>query len=461
MNAKIKKKSLFSGNVNMLEGSVTKSMIAFVIPLILSGILQSLFNAADIAVVGNFAGKEAVAAVGATSVIITFLVNVSVTLATGVNVILSRAIGAGDEHRIKRTVGTSFFVSLALGVLIAILGELLAYPLLELTGCPENIRDDAALYMRVYFIGVPATMFYNFMSSVVRLNGDSTRPFIYLSISGVTNVVLNLVFVIGFGMAVAGVAIATVISLYLSAVLLLIRILRIDGACRLDLKRLTFSTATFTKIMRYGIPSSVSTAASAISSMYIQSIVNSYGDVGISGNTAAVSIETFMFSVFGAIYGAIPAFMGQNIGAGNRERTMKVLRVGAIMTLAVGLVFGLVSGLFGKALLSLYLPNDPDAISFGLIRVRYILTLAMLCAATYIIGASIQSFGYTTFQMVYDLVATCALRVVWLAFIYPLNPTPEMLYVCFPLSWVIVIAVAGAYNAVICRRYMRGATVDL
>ncbi len=457
----MKKKILFSNNVNMLEGSVAKSMIAFIIPLVLSGILQSLFNAADIAVVGNFSGKEAVASVGATSVIITFLVNVSIALATGVNVLLSRAIGASDKQRINRTVSTTFVISIALGVLIALLGELLAYPLLDLTGCPENVREGAAVYMRIYFVGVPAMMFYNFMSSVVRLNGDSARPFIYLVVSGVANVLLNLLLVIALDMGVAGVAIATVVSVYISAIMMLIRILRIEGDCRLDFKRLNFSFASFGKIMRYGIPASVSTAASAISSMYIQSIVNSYGDIGISGNTAATSIESFMFSVFGALYGAIPAFMGQNIGAGNKERTMKVLRVGLLLTLGVGVVFGFAAGVFGEQLLSLYLPNDPEAIEFGIVRLRFITMLAVLCAATYVIGASIQSFGYTTFQMIYDLAATCALRVVWLAFIYPLNPTPEMLYISFPMSWVVVIIVAGIYNAVVCRRYIRGVVRDL
>ena len=455
------KKNLFSQHVDMLHGPLVRSMIIFMVPMLLSALLQSLFSAADIAVVGNYSGKEAVAAVGASAVIISFIVNVSISLSTGVNIILSRAIGMNDEARIKRTVGTTAVLSLSLGVSVALLGALLTEPLLLLTGCPENIRAAAALYLRVYLIGVPATMFYNFMSPLITLNGDSTRPFVYLAISGVTNVVLNLVFVAVFGMGVFGVALATVISLYLSAILLLIRVTQIEGACRFLPRNFAFSLYTLRKILQYGIPSSISCAASVVASMYIQTIVNSYGDVGISGNTAASSIEAFMFSTFGVLGAAIPAFLGQSIGAGDRKRSIRVVRIGLLMTLTVGLLFSSVALLFGRPLLSIYLPDSPEALEFGLVRLKRIMALGVFCSVTYVTMAIMNSFGHTLYQMICDLTFTCVLRVLWLAFVYPKAPKIEMLYVVYPLAWILVCLVSGTVSVVVLFRYKRGGEVNL
>lgn len=455
------KKSFFTQSVDMLHGPVVRSMIIFMIPMMLSAILQSLFSAADIAVVGNFASKESVAAIGTTTSVINFLVGVSISLSAGVNIILSRAIGMADEHRMRRTVGTATVLSLSLGVLLAVVGILVTYPLLRLTSCPDNIIDQAALYMRLYLISMPASLFYNFLSPVVTLNGDSTRPFIYLSVSGVANVVLNLIFVVGFGMDVVGVALATVISLYLSAFLLLLRITRVEGACRLNLRNLNFSWYTFRKILQYGIPSSISGATSCISSMYIQTIVNAYQDVGISGNTAAASLEGFMFSIFGVLGGAIPAFMGQAIGADDRARVFKILKVGLLMTVSVGVLFGFIAAFLGEALLSIYLPGEEEAIAFGLIRLRHIMMLSVLCAVTYVQSAMMFAFGRTVLQMVNDLCFYCAFRVVWLAVIYKLHPCPEMLYLTFPVSWLCVCLVMGVACFIVLRDYKRGAVAKL
>ncbi len=457
---KIKKRGLF-GAVDMRDGPVFSSMLKYVVPIVLSGILQSLFSAADIAVVGNFAGTSAVAAVGATSAIISFLVTVSISISSGVSIVLSRAIGAGDEQRIKRTVGTSAVLALVLGLTTAVAGVVFARPLLRLTGCPLAIMDGAVLYMRIYFLGLPATLLYNFLSPLLSLNGDTVRPFIYLAASGVLNVCLNLLFVIGLGMSVAGVAIATVISLYVSLLLLFIRITHIEGACRFSLCTLVFSFGTLRKILYYGVPSSVSGAASAFSSIYIQTIINSYGEAAISGNTAAGNLETFMFTALGAFYSAIPAFMGQNIGAGKRDRVIKVVRVGTLMTLAVGLIFGLLGSLFGGSLLSVYVPDSPEAIAFGMIRIKHILALGLVCSVTYAVGAINVGFGFSVFNGIVDLSSVCILRVIWLSLIYPLHPSAAMIYVCFPLGWALVIPLAGVRAFLGCRACKRGAALSL
>ena len=445
----------------MKDGPIFSSMLRYVIPIVLSGILQVFFNAADIAVVGNFSGTSTVAAVGAASAIISLVLASSISLSSGVSIVLARAIGAGDEHRIRRTVGTSAVLSFSLGVLVSAVAIIFAPQFLRMTGCPADILDAAVLYMRIYFLGLPANMLYNFLSPLLTLNGDTVRPFVYLAVSGAVNVALNLLFVLGFGIDVLGVAIASLVSIVLSFVLLFIRIRRLDGPCRFTFRPFVVSPGTLRKILYYGVPSAVGGTASAFAGVYVQAIVNSYGQAGISGNTAAGNVDGFMFTALNAFYATIPAFMGQNLGAGNRERVMKVARVGALMTVATGLLFALAALFFGENVLAIYIPDSPEAIDFGMIRLRHLMLLGPLCAMTYVVGAVNVGFGYSVYQSVVDLASVCLLRVVWIAFVYPLYPTPEMLYVCYPIGWLIVVPVAGIRAFLGYRACKRGHVFDL
>jgi len=445
----------------MLEGNLYKSILSFAFPLILAGVLQQLYNAADIAIVGQFAGREAVAAVGATTTTISLLVVVSTNIATGFNILLARAMGAKDDEKIKSAVGTAFLFSIGLSLAVMVAGILLSKPLLRLTDCPENIFKDATTYMRIYMLGVPASMFYNFMSSVLRISGDSRRPFIYLATSGIANVVLNVVFVLAFGLPVVGVAVATVVAQYLSAGMLFIRLVRLEDATRLDLRNIKFDLDSLGKIVRYGIPSAISNATFSASNMMIQSAINAFGDVGISANTASASIESFVFTITGTFVVAVSAFVGQNLGAGNRKRVSDIMRVSYAICAAMTLVISALGIIFGKGLLSLYLPNDTAAVDFGYVRLCYIMGAMIFNALSSVTVGAMQAFGYTTVQMLSNIIGVCGFRFVWMLAFYPLDPTPEMLYVCYPVSWGLTLAFNFIFTLVILRRYKKGADFRL
>ena len=446
----------------MLEGPIASSMLLYIIPIILTSFLAAFYSTADMAVLGHFGSAESVAAVGASSAVTSFLITVSTAFSVGTNVLLARAIGSKNEDGMRKIIGTSFYFSLAIGILMMAVSIIFAYPFLRLTKCPESVIDSAATYMRLFAAIMPAHFFYSFMSHVIRLNGDTARPFAYATVGGFVNVVLNVVFVIGFGLDVVGVAVATVIGSYVQAILLFVRLLRIDGPCRVVVRQLCIDGGVLGRIIKLGGPTSISCVASALSSIYIQIIVNSHGDIGTAGNTAAANLENYMFGVFGALGAAIAAYMGQNIGAGNRARVRRSFLVGGGIISSFALLLMLVAHFFGRAILSaIYLPTSPPAVEFGLMRTYLILGLAVLCAFTYAISHAMQSFGFTLFQSVVDVVFVCGLRVGWLALAYPERPTPAMLYAAFPISWCVVILINGGYLLFAFRRYMRGKNFDV
>ena len=444
------------GGVNILEGAITPSIISFTAPLVLAAVLQTLYHAADIMVVGNFAGKSAVVAVGATTSITNLLLTGIMNIAVGTNILLSRAFGAKDKKGIREIIDTTFIFALCLGVAILVLGEVLATPLLKITGCPDDVMPGALTYMGIYLLCVPATVFYNYMSTVLRVNGDTVRPFIYLTVSGLANVVFNLFFVLVLKITVAGVAIATVISSYLSAALLFIRLLRVDEDLRLRLRGLTFSFDVLKKIIRYGVPSAISASTFSITNVQIQSAINSFGQIGISGNTAAQTIEGVLYNFTGSFNVAASTFVGQCIGAGNRERAIKVQKHAYALSVGSSIVISAIMLIFGEFLLGMFIPGEVEAIEFGMIRSRFIMSVAFFNAASAVSGGVLQAYGYTTFQMLTNLGITCGFRVIWMLFIYPLLPTPEMLYICYPITWI------GAALILLCavlrlnKRYKRG-----
>lgn len=455
-------KGLFGGDVDMTSGPLPASLITYAVPLIVTSMLQVLYTAADIAVVGNFASAVAVASIGATSAIINLLVNVFVNIATGANILLARYRGAKDFGNLKKTISTSYTFSLILGVCIMLLGMTLAEPMLLLTKCPDNVMGGALLYMRIYMIGVPAAMFYNFMSCVLRSMGDSKRPFVYLSLSGVVNIVLNLLFVIGFGMDVEGVAIATVVSQYLSAILLFIRLVRFRDENRLSPLSFKLHGDSLKKVVRYGIPSAISGASFSLSNILIASAINSFGDYAISGNTAAGYIESiFLFSITTPLMQTAATFIGQNIGAGNRERTIKIARQ---MYLYGGVFIAVIAALalvFDRQLLSLFIPGEDASIDFGIIGLDMRLWFAIAFAALQISNGVMQAFGYTTYQMINSLFGIVGIRFLWMLVFYPLNPTPFMLYVCYPITWCASLLGSMPVALVVLNKYRKGKNYKL
>ena len=442
--------------INMLEGSIVKNMLLFAVPIIFTGVLQNLYNTADTIVVGNFGGTSALASVGAAGSTTSLVVNVAVQIFVGMNIILARQLGAGDQKAAKITVGTGYATSIMLGIILLIIGQLVAVPLLELTKCPESVIGGAETYLRIYFCGIPALMFNNYASNVLRMAGDSRSPFIYLSISGVVNVVFNLIFVLVFGNPVVGVALATILSMYISTVQFVVHLVRMDGPCKLLPFKIIFSPQTFGKIVRYGIPSCISSATFSLTNIIIQPAINAFGEIGISGSTASGSIEAYLYSITASFNSAVVSFMGQNIGAGNKERTVKVLKTAYAVAICMMAVYTVLVIGFGRNLLWLFIPGEEEAIKFGQLRLTFIMSAAMINGIMNVNSGALQAYGFTIGQMMSNLIGVCLFRVIWMFLIYPMNRVPWLLWLCYPVSWAMTAVGVFVIVVILTRKYLRG-----
>ncbi len=451
-----KRKSFLKSDVDILNARVFSASLQYAIPLILSSILSSLYNAADVAVVGNFADKTAVASVGATSTIIGFLVLGFQSLSIGHRLILSHAIGRNDREEIKSAIKTGYTFSIALGIFVALMGTVFAVPMLRITGCPDDVIDGATLYMRIYMLSVPATIFSVFNSCVLSTKGDTVRPFIYSAISGLTNVVLNIILVLTTGNAVASVAVATVVSSYVSVILLVIKLVRLEEPYKLSPLKLGIDKNVLLKILRYGFPSMVSSVAFSFTNIQIQSAINSFGSSAISGNTAAINIEAFAMSISGSIGATVSAFIGQCIGADKRERAFEVVKKSYILWGAVSAVLGVSLFIFGRNMLGIFIPGELEAIDFGVVRVNY-MALATIIRSLIEVNAGIFiGFGKTSYKMLIDIVGVCGFRTLWMVLVYPYSPTPDMLYICYPISYTLVALVGFLIVARLVKKYRNG-----
>ena len=451
-----RKGGFLSRDVDVLNAPVVSSSIKYTIPLILTNMLSSLYNAADVAVVGNLADTAAVASVGATSAIIGLLVGLFQALSTGHGVILARAVGGRDDVRIARVIKTGYTFSLFLGLLVAVFGSVFAIPMLHVTSCPENVIDGAALYMRIYMISVPASMFTVFNSAVLRIKGDTVRPFMYSAISGAINVILNVVLVLTTGNAVASVAIATVVASYVSAVLYMIKLMSLEGAFKLRPLDFGINFDVLRKILYYGVPSMVSSATFSFTNVQVQSAINNYGASGISGNTAAVNIEAFVFAITNSVGTTVSTFVGQCIGANKRERVFEVIKKSYIIWGIVGLAVSAALFFLGENLLGIFIPGEQDAIGFGEIRLTYIAIATTLHALINVNMGTLVGFGKTLYQMLVNIIGVCGFRLVWMLIIYPLSPSPQMLYVCYPISYTFVVTVGFIMVLKLTKQYKRG-----
>ena len=418
----------------MCSGPLFGKILLFYIPLMLSGILQLLFNAADIVVVGRFVGSEALAAVGSTSSLINLLVNVFIGLSVGANVLAARFFGAGKKEELSDMVHTAIATSLVSGIFLIFLGVLLARPALLLMETPENVIDQAVLYMRIYFIGMPATMAYNFGSAILRAAGDTKRPLYYLFAAGVVNVVLNLFFVIVCGLGVAGVAIATVISQVISAALVIRCLALSDSDYKLDLKRLRMVPDKLLRMVQIGVPAGLQGALFSVSNVLIQSSVNSFGSVAMAGNTAASNIEGFVYTSMNAFHQTAISFTGQNYGARNYKRIGRILLICQLLVIAVGLLFGNAAYLLGDKLLLLY-SSEPEVITYGLLRMSIICTTYCLCGMMDVMVGSLRGMGYSVMPMLVSLTGACLFRILWIYTVFREIPTLQCLYWSYPVSW--------------------------
>ena len=438
----------------MCNGPLLGKIMVFYIPLMLSGILQLLFNAADIVVVGRFAGNEALAAVGSTSSLTNLIVNLFIGLSVGANVLVARFYGAGQEGELKEMVQTAIATALAGGVILVFLGFFLSRPALEWMGTPEDVIAHSVLYMRIYFAGMPFMMVYNFGSAVLRAVGDTKRPLYYLLIAGVVNVVLNLIFVIAFSMGVAGVATATVISQGISAALVVRCLILTDSAYRLVLQGIKIVPDKLLKMIQIGVPAGMQGALFSVSNVLIQSSVNSFGSTAMAGNTAGSNIEGFVYTAMNAFHQAAISFSGQNYGARKYKRILRVLLICEGMVVVVGAVMGNVAYFFGGTLLQLY-TTDPAVIEYGILRMSIICVPYFLCGIMDVAVGVLRGMGYAIMPMLVSLTGACLFRVVWIYTIFQSIRTLECLYYSYPISWTLTFLVHFVCFAVVYKKLLR------
>ena len=428
--------------VDMVNGSIFKNMVMFVVPLILGNLLQLLYNAADLVVVSRFAGSNAMASVGATGSLNALIVSLFIGLSVGASVVVSRRIGARDSAGVHRSVHTSMLLAVVLGIAAMVIGVAISEPLLRAMGTPEGaVLDGAVVYMRIYFFAVPAVLIYNFGASILRAVGDTRRPLYILAVSGVVNVVLNLVLVINFGMGVDGVAIATAVSNILSAMAVVVILLRAEGNYRLHIKSLRFYKEELAEVIKVGLPAGVQSSLFSISNTLIQSAVNSFGTAAISGCAAAANIEGFVYTAMNAFYQATITGVSQNYGAKEEKRIYSTMKIATASVLVVGLALGALSALFAEPLLKIYITDSAEAIKYGIIRIYVSGIPYFLCGIMEVMAGVLRGLGYSTSAMVTSLVGACGFRILWVMFILPLKRTLSMLFVCWPISWSIVIVI--------------------
>lgn len=442
-----------SYEMDMCSGPLLGKMILFALPLMASSILQLLFNAADIVVVGKFAGNQALAAVGSTGALINLIVNLFIGLSVGTNVLVARYFGARQEKDLRETIHTSVLASVIGGAILVVIGLVAAKPLLSLMGTPDDVIEHASLYMRIYFIGMPVNMLYNFGSAILRAVGDTRRPLYFLLIAGVINVVLNLIFVIAFSMGVAGVAAATIISQAISALLIVYCLIRSQGLYQLHLKSLRIHMDKLMKMVRIGLPAGMQGAIFSISNVLIQSSINSFGSIVMAGNTAASNIEGFVYVSMNAVHQTALSFTSQNLGAKHYKRIEKVLLLSLALVTVIGVALGGGAYLLGNTLLRIYSP-DVEVIHYGMLRMAYVCIPYFLCGVMDVMVGSLRGLGYSIMPMIVSLAGACGLRILWIYTLFAIEPTLPMLYVSYPVSWLVTAVVHGICYLVVRRKFI-------
>ncbi|MDE7286581.1 MAG: MATE family efflux transporter [Lachnospiraceae bacterium] len=425
-----------SYEIDMCNGPLLGKIMLFTLPLMLSGILQLLFNAADVIVVGRFAGNEALAAVGATGSLTNLLVNLFIGLSVGANVLVARYYGAKQDEEVSQPVHTSILVSVIGGILLAIIGIAAAKPLLLMMDTPENVIQHSVLYMRIYFLGMPVMLLFNFGSAILRAIGDTRRPLIYLIIAGVINVLLNLCFVIVFRMGVAGVALATVIAQCVSTTLIIRCLMQSESSFKVCFEKLHMNWEKFRKIAAIGLPAGIQGSLFSISNVLIQSSVNSFGSIAMAGNTAGSNIEGFVYTAMNSVHQTAVSFTGQNLGGRRYDRINKILIECLLFVTAIGLVMGNGAVLLGQQILGFY-STDPQVISYGMQRMEIICAFYCFCGIMDVLVGCIRGLGYAVMPMIVSLLGACAFRIVWIYSVFQWDRTLQTLYISYPVSWTL------------------------
>lgn len=435
--------------IDMCNGSILDKLVSFSIPLMLSGILQLLFNAVDIIVVGQFTGNEALAAVGSTTALINVFVNLFIGISLGASVLAARFYATGQEKEMSETVHTSITLALISGIAMGIIGVIAAKGALELMDTPDNVLNLSTLYMRIYFMGMPFFMLYNYGAAILRAVGDTKRPLLFLIISGATNVVLNLLLVIQFHLGVAGVAIATVISQCISCILVLRCLYLSDGSYQLRFNKLGMKTRYVKQIFQIGIPAGIQSTIINFSNVLLQSSVNSFGSVAMAGYTAANNILGFLYVSVNSITQACMSFTSQNYGVRKFKRMDKVLLECLGLTVIVALVLGGGSYLFGAELMHIYTKSS-KVIECGVDIMLYTTVTYFLCGIMDLLPGALRGMGHSTVPMILSVIGTVGTRIVWIYVIFPCHRSLDFLFISYPVSWLLTIVMQ-----VICFYFVR------
>jgi len=421
--------------IDMCNGKLLSKIVKCAIPLMLSNILQLLYNAIDIIVVGRYVGNSALAAVGSTSPLINLIVNIFVGLSVGTTVVVSQHIGSKNFNDTHKSAHTAILTSFILGIFLAVVGNVICRPVLIVMGTPHDVIEQATLYMKIYFLGMPAFMLATFGSALMRTVGDTKRPLYYFSISGVINIILNLIFVLRFNMGVAGVAVATIISQYISAIFIMTALTHTDGYIKIYLSDLRIDKNSLINIIKKGAPVGIQSFIFSSSNVIIQSSINSFGSTVMAGSSAAANIEGFLYTALNTVGLVSTSFAGQNLGAKKYKRIDKTLVISLGLSLGIGILFGSIMYIFGENLLDIYAPNNPEAISYGMIRLKCIVLLYPICGIMEVFVGTIRGMGSSLTPMLTSVLGVCGIRIVWVFTVFASVKTLDSLFMAYPISW--------------------------
>lgn len=440
---------------SILSGPIGRNMIIFAVPVILTGILQSFYNMADVMVVGRFAGKESLAAVGSTGPLTNLFINLFIGLSSGASVCVAQRIGADDKEGIEKSVHTAVALSIVSGIFIAILGILTSKRMLIWMDAPTNVLDEAALYMKILFLGMSFNLVYNFGAEILRASGDTKHPLIFLAIAGAVNVVLNLVLVIAFHLGAAGVGIATSISQFLSCIMVLWFLAKKSPVCQLRFKKIRLHFSYLLRILRIGIPAGLQGMVFSFSNVMVQSSVNGFGDIVVAAKSSAGNIDSFVYTSMNGMAQAMIPFVGQNVGAGNWKRIKKIILTGCLQVTILGIACSSLIAVFKEPLLALYTPGETEIIAYGSLMLRFILPLYFCCGLMDTLVCAQRGMGTSLAPMLVAILGVCGVRLGWIFTVFAAHKSLEVLYLSYPVSWVLTATVQAIFCTVVYKNMMK------
>ncbi len=432
-----------------------KRILLFALPLMLTGVLQTLYNAVDLMVVGRFEGEVALAAVGSTGSLTNLILGLFMGLSVGAGVCVAHGIGAGDHEDVQKSLHTSILIALLLGAFVSVIGFFLAPQLLTLMGTPDDVIEDASLYIRIIFIGAPASILYNYVAAMLRASGDSKRPLLFLTVAGIINVLLNLLLVVVFRIGVAGVAIGTIASQAVSAIMALLHLMRTKGPLHLSFRKLSIDKSKLKKVLHIGIPSGVQGTLFSLSNVILQSSINSFGSVVIAGSAAAANVEGIYYVIYRSFYDGTLTFVGQSVGAKKFGDIKRIVGAAIIGTLLTGTVMSTTGLLFGEYMLKLYIPDNQEVLAAASVRFNMLIIPYFLCGIMDIMSGTLRGMGKSISSAIISLIFACGFRIVWISTVFKVFTTPRAIYITYPLSWILTAAVGAIFVIITVKKEKR------